>query len=472
MPDTTSISVSWLIPARKRFFLIFQDVGLRPPVMEEMDHDIRQLAASISRKYTDVSCPQLQYEDLHAECMYKLSFCLTRNKIDPIPNRREAFKYIKTVFNNHVKSLVSKYRMTAKRGGKRSEDLSEENAGVYTKNVDLSVDDADHNLQIADPGGEWSSASSFIDDIAIFLTPAELMVLKEYNQPSARTMHYASLDAAIGQVVGEESNKVKVKTHHFARGLGVETIALKEILANLGKKIKDIQMSESSDEAISWNRAITRLEEVFGIEIPESLEKLVIRRILTIAARDQYDSKVADNTPVQEDLELVGAKVPESRGGHLSCRGVLFQKTHRTCIACGLNKVCSVESANFGLGDITLSPRLLGARGIRVPMVLSTESQLLTPREEEIYAYLREHFDPLASGSEMGFKHRDSNAIAVSVTTAPFGLKLIKPAEELKPELVKVGTQYFALDSYSASQVIELVSRHAHAMFLADTLAN
>ncbi len=99
-----------------------------------MQPDINRLAQSIATKYTDNTCPQLNYDDLVAECNMKLATIITKGKVETIPNRVEFFKYIKTVFNNHVKSLVSKYRLTLKRGGKLSKN------GEEDANVSLNMD--------------------------------------------------------------------------------------------------------------------------------------------------------------------------------------------------------------------------------------------------------------------------------------------------------------------------------------------
>jgi len=464
-----------------RIRLIFTDPKLRPPVLEEMQPDINRLAASIARTRSDPSSYALGQEDLIAECYYKLSLLITRDRIQRLPNRYEAFKFIKTVFNNHAKSLVSKHRLTLKRGARKpdEEDLGDEQEislnserathfNSSTKNTDLSSDDPDQHMQLSDPTSGWSPESNFIDDVACYLNPMELMILKEFNEPSERTRFFAEYDSMVGRKATGPRPVITFSEKNHADGLGMELSQFKRVLKSLREKLLWIKMNEATPQEIGWNRAITRLEEAFDLQIPQSIEKAIVRRLLTVAAVDQFD-KVEASSQIQADLQLIGAKIPERRAGVTACYGIMYQKNNRTCIACGLNSACREEATNFGLGDITLDSRLLGAKQFRVPVVVSNTPEpanIMSPRDEEIYNYLRGSFAAQVGAKELIFKHKDSNRIVAIVHLSPlFEIKLYNPSDVLIPSLTKEGASFYIPEDLSAEDAILLISQHANETF-------
>jgi hypothetical protein len=465
----------------RRIRLIFTDPKLRPPVLEEMQPDINRLAASIARIRSDQSSYALGQEDLVAECYYKLALLITRDRIESLPNRFEAFKFIKTVFNNHVKSLVSKHRLTLKRGARRttSEDSGETNeislndnttiAFSNTKNTELSSDDPDQHMQIADPTSNWSPEKNFIEDIAVYLTPIELSVLKEFSEPSERTRFFAEYDSMVGRKSGGSKSTITFSEKNHADGLGLELSHFKKVLRSLREKLTWIKMNDADSQEIAWNRAIARLEEAFDIQIPKSIEKTIIRRLLTVAAVDQFD-KVESIQQIQTDLLLIGAKIPERRAGVMACYGIMYQKNNRTCIACGLQTACRDEAMNFGLGDITLDSRLLGSKQFRIPVVVANSPEpadILSSRDEEIYNYLRSTFNAQVGTKELIFKHKETNGVVVVVQLSPlFEIKIHNPSEVLIPKLMKNGVSYYIPSTISAEDAIQLISEHAHETFI------
>lgn len=463
----------------RRLRLIFSDPKLRPPVLHEMQSDIDRLAASIARTRSDQSCFALSVEDLIAEQHFKLASLITKNRIETLPTRFEAFKFIKTVFNNHVKSLVSKYRMTLKRGAKRlpDEEGGEEqeiSLNSPTKNTDLSADDPDQHMQIADPTSGWTAEDNFIRDIAGYLSPIELMVLKEYNEPSERTRFYAELDAAVGRKPGSGRQAITFSEKNHADGIGIEPAQFKKILISLRKKIAWHRMNESSTQEIAWNRAITRLEELLNVEVPRSVEKPVIRRLVTVAAVDQFE-KIENNQQARMDIEIIGAKVPERKAGIASCYGILYNRNVRACAACGLGRACREEAANYGLGDITIDDRLLGAKQYRVPVVVANAPEpmpLQSPRDEEVYNFLRETFKPQLGVGEWIFRHKETNQVMVIMQQTPtVEIRFQRPSQSIQDELEKKGQHWVVPADMSAADAITLLTDHAHDTFIASAAA-
>jgi hypothetical protein len=463
--------------------LIFLDPKIRPPVLEEMMPDINRLAASIARIRSDPTCHALTNEDLIAECHFKLATLITKNRIEQLPNRVEAFKFIKTVFNNHVKSLVSKHRMTLKRGARRAnEDQDGPNETSLNqpathfnhtnKNNDCSADDPDLHVQIADPTSGWTSENSFIADVEVYLTPIELMVLKEFNEPSERTRFYAEVDSSVGRKSGAE-HVITISEKNYADGVGLELAQFKKVLRCIRSKMEWIKMNgEATDEEIKWNRAIARLEEFFEIQIPQSVEKTIVRRLLTVAAVDRFD-QVEMHPTIQEDLRIIGAKIPERRAGTISCFGIMFQKNNRTCAACGLNQACRQEAMNFGLGDITLDDRLLGSKQYRVPVVVANTPEplpIMSARDEEVYNFLCESFDVQQIGGEWHFRHKDVGRVCVTMKFSPVVVVTInRPSETIIPKLVKIGNSYTVPPTLNAGEAIGLINKHINATFNAST---
>lgn len=467
------IPLSAFVPNPRRVNLIFSDAKHRPPILEEMQDDIDGLAHKLSVKYTDQSCVQLHYDELVADCAYKLAKVIDRGDVERLPNRHEFFKYIKTVFNNHVKSQVGRWRLTRKRGGqRRNEDGDDTHVSLHpVKNSDVHTDDPDQHMQLADPASLWRDASSFIEDISCYLTPIEQMILREFDEPGARTLAHATIDASVGRKIGEQPT-LKIEFKHYAAGLGLELEVFKSVLARLGSKVKQLRMNDLNDQPIEWNLAVSRLEELFEVQIPESLEKPVIRRLLTLAAVDQFN-KVGANPQAKADLQTIGAKVPELKSNRtLSCFGVLYQRNNRACAACQLKQACGAEAANYGLEDITLSPRLLGAKQVRVPVIVSASPEelacLSSPRDEEIFYWLRSNLELQLGEGEIIFRHKDTRLTAAVVELCEsFKLRVVKPSAEVKAALKKAGPSYYLPEDMSAQLAISTLGEHIHQMFVA-----
>lgn len=459
-------------PAPRRVNVIFADAKRRPPILEEMQPDIDGLAHKLAVKYTDQSCVQLHYDELVADCAFKLAKVIHRGDLERLPNRFEFFKYIKTVFNNHVRSQVGRWRLTRKRGGQsRTADGEETHVSVHTpKNSDVHADDPDQHLQLSDPASGWRDAAAFIEDIKCYLTPLELLVLREFDSPSSRTLIYAELDSSIGRKAGEQPF-LKIEFKHYAAGLDIPLDAFKATLNQLGSKLKQIRMNEQSPETqVEYNLALSRLEEIFEVQIPENLEQPVVRRLLTLAAVDQY-GKVAANPQVKADLQTVGAKVPEPKANRgLSCFGILYQRHSRACGVCQLNKACMAEAANFGLDKIALSPTLLGARSERTPIIVAERAEelacLSSPRDEEVFNFLRSNLEMLLSEGEILFRHKDTGQMAVAVEIGTsFKMRFMRPSAAVKAELIRVGSNYYLPDGVTAAEAAALINAHLHQMF-------
>lgn len=453
----------------------------RPPVLSEMMPHVVRLMRSLARQRADDSCYALHADDLVSECNLKLAALITKSRLDSIPNRHEAFAFVKTVFNNHLRSIVARHRMTLKRGGRIDPDDTSGERRMFVKNVDVALDDEEARVQVADKSAEWNGADSMIEDYKVYLTPAELMVLREWNHHGDTSLFYAQVDAMRGKKPGEPTTQVKIGDKHLAEGLGLDLNQYRRIAAGLRQKIREIRMSEQDPQLIAKNRARARLEEVFSITIPLAIQPAVVKRILTLAAVDHFD-RVQGNQQVIDDLTLLGAAVPTLRAGMLACFGVLYQKNARACCACALNASCQTASANHGLSGITLDPKIIASKMTRTPTLVPSAARsadsververvvVLNNWQEELVNWLDSYLVPATTDDVTVYTHPDVAGVKVTLRRAPFEIQLHKPDEDLKRSLVQQNGAWCIPTNIPAEKAIDILDGYANG-FIAQTVA-
>lgn len=490
--------VAALRPSRRRLFLIFKDPKLRPPVLDEMMPDLQRVIATIAQRYCDTTTPHLQFDELMGEGNLKLSELLTKKKDEELPTRLEFFKYFKSAVNNATRSRVQKYRFTEKRTGQKpppreqrfipaaspstQPDDDHEPQQEYHKNVDLSLDDPELGLQVPDQHHEVDTQEDAIqwgfspisEEYAHFLSPVEKLVFHEMISPSAHARCYAEQDALRRATPGKVS--IKIKFCHMAEAVGITPELFEEAVLSIRNKIKTYRMAteEQQDKAARENAIIAQLKQVFGLQIPPDMDDMVVRRLLTMAARDQFE-KVKDNPQLCEMLTEIGAKVPRSIGNDkLACYGVLYQKNCRQCNTCDLRHSCAVEAANLGLTKMTISPKLLGVKQLRIPAFLPRDSaevkQISTHDEAEIISHLDETFQRAErSGLTYYYHHvgndRKRRYLFCVERTAPLRLRFCSPSEALKKRLVGKQKTWIAREDASLSEIIALIEQHGKETF-------
>jgi hypothetical protein len=136
IPSTTDTSMTieqaHSTPMR-RFAMMFSPPTLRPPIFDEMQDDLERLIAKVARQYTDQSCPELNYDELVAEGRAKLATSCATNvsPLKSIPTRSRFFALFAASLNNHVRSLVHKFRFTEKRTGVKPPPKEERYSPVH-----------------------------------------------------------------------------------------------------------------------------------------------------------------------------------------------------------------------------------------------------------------------------------------------------------------------------------------------------
>jgi hypothetical protein len=465
-----------LRPKPEKLFLIFDHPSLRPPVLEEMQPDIDRVIASVAYQYTDQSTPFLHTDELQAEGRAKLAHVICeKGYLKRAKNRTEFFKLLTTSVNNHVRSLVQKYRYTQKRTGIKPPPKNDKTIRFESlKPNEISLDDPNAHLQVGEPFTEPDQFNNeFLEDLLPLCTPIERIVLNQLNAPNIESHIYAELESLHGKKAG--AVKIKFTQAHMAQGLGISLELFKETVLQVRAKTLSLMNKDANSD--KYDGALATLCNIFSLQIPKTIPPVVVRRLLTIAARDQWNKVNGD---VHDLLEIVGAKAPKFHGEVLGCFGVLYQKGHRICSSCGLQESCRAEAENLGLGEITISPKLLGSKLTRTPFILPSADEpensrpvTSNPRDMEIYEYLIENFKRVVHDRQVFFRHKDrlpsdrnKLIFCVGKNPIPLRLRFCSPAAELKEKLVSDKKCWYAPDTMPANEVIELINTHAELTYV------
>jgi len=481
----TTIEWSSLRLTDRNFRLVlYQAPNLRPPVLDEMMPDCERLIHSVAQIYSDQSSPHLQFEEMVGEGRLKLAEIIDKGHVMKQPTRSNFFKFFKASLQNHAKSRVQKYRFTEKRTGVKppprkerfavtlpgvTSEEEEKQRPAYHKQVELSLDDTDLHLQVADTSDDEAELREVAEDYEVLLGEVEKVVFRQLYWPNEKARCIAFVDAHFQRMSGKFS--VKIKHSHLAEGLEISLELFEETVLRIKKKIAAYQAmtdAEQLDKA-RQSAVISQLKSVFGVQIPPTADSMLIRRLFTLAARDQH-TKV--NQQVAEMLEIIGAKVPRLHKDMISCYGVLYTAYDRRCQSCGLKKSCFVEASNLGLTKITLSPLLLGSRQQRSPVILPTIEGEETPGaasydEAEILSYLDEYFKRFKRGDTIYYGHPTEDAdkqvllFCLGAQTSPLVIRFCSPSESLKKKLVAKGKSWFAPDNTPTAAITALIDQHA-----------
>ena len=481
------LSRLWLNKERVKWMVCSQE-GLPP--LEDMLPDIDRLIVSIIRPYVDPSNPMLHFEDLVSECKEKLAKLLVDGLEQKAPTRAKFFAYIKTAFRNHVFSLVQKHVFAFKRTGAKPPPRKQQmqqlaDAAKHAeaedepldseKSVKLYLDDPDANVQVGEPFDETSVHEREVtEELKHYLTAIERLVLDQMLSPNEEAMVYAQVEAYRGKK--PESVNFRVNYRHMAEGLGMSFDLFQQAMASIKQKYKVLMSNEDKAETHEQQKvrlAELTLAQVFGVQVPPTIDAVTKRRLFTLIARDQIDKVTTD---VANLLTAIGAHVPHKLGDQLSCHGVLWQRNHRICVSCGVQDSCKVKAVNLGLGDMVLSPKLLGAKLTRIPVILPNQSQEenvepergvipQTNRDEEVLAYLNEGFKAIMHMGEVYYRpdmEQGRSLFCVGEPGQPMKLRFCNPSEDLRASLKLGGKRgWYVPDNLTAKEVIEIIDQHA-----------
>ncbi len=488
MKNSTTI-IDWtkaFCPPPKRLSLIFSESELRAPVYEEMVSDMGHIINKVVAPYVSQSCMEMHFEELVAECWCKTTRMNDEGLLYRCRTRSEYFAQYKTAISNHICSLVQKHIFTEKRTGVKpppKEDRHNYNEHAVSRPLEVRIDDPDANVQISeiDSGDDSAQFRELLEEVATRLTYIEQGVLNQLLSPNETALFYARQEAEIGREVGDPL-RVRIRQEHLAKGLGISIELFRELHDAIKQKCLFMKNQQEAEDP-QYTAAMSTLIQFFGLQIPRSIDETTCKRAILIAGRHQYD-RLKDNEGIKNAMEICNIPVPEIRNARFNCFGIMFQKHHRTCENCGVKEACEQKAANFGIGEITISHKLLGARHARLPVVRPLRSvrdtALASERDEEIMAFLDENFRRTTQQGLTHFRHKFRTAapgvgneqmIFILKSASPLRLSFINPAEELKPSLSPESTQkggrrlWLLPDSLSSEESINLIRAHAQMTF-------
>lgn len=467
------------LPHRKSMLTFYFEPNKRPPVLDEMMPDIERLIHSVAFKHSDNTSPDLCYQELVGEGNLKLTELLNHGELDRQLTRSNFFKYLKTSLENQARSRVQKYRFTEKRTGVKpppreerfiSKPVSDDDVyePLYQKQVEISLDDPNQHLQVPDAGHDAHGWNEVLEEYSAILSKPERVILHQMANPDEAAWALAYVDSFIGKRPGKTI--LKIKQHHLAEGLELSDELFEEIVLKIRQKVQAYRAMTDTDDlkAAQRNAVLAQLKAVFGVQIPPIADTMLIRRLFTIAARDQHTKL---NEQVVEMLEFVGAKVPRVHKDMLSCYGILYLAHDRRCESCGLKRSCFVEASNLGLTKITLSPRLLGSRQTRSPVILPTMSgeNMVAGSfdEDDILNYLAEYFVQFKRREEIFYGHEADTAgrqvllFCLGTQTTPLSLRFCSPSDALKKKLVMTSKCWYPPQEATTQEVTDLIDQHA-----------
>jgi len=232
------------------------------------------------------------------------------------------------------------------------------------------------------------------------------------------------------------------------------------------------------------------LAEIFCVQVPPNLPTAVKQRLFTLAARDNAD-KVFDQPAVIALLEQVGAIVPQKTNSeNLRCRGVLWSKDHPVCKRCGIQLTCHALAVSYGLDTIKISPRLLGVKLTRTPIMFppvaddaKTESDSNAPqylvypstdRDFELLEWLNSALRPVMWHNEIHYNINGTSHYPISVGK-PDGLMEVRfcaPSAELqrllkqkKSDAPGRNRSWMLPDEASFDKAVSMINAHIASFF-------
>lgn len=462
---TLSLILETEIRLTTRFGLLFDDPRVRPPVLEEMMPDLDRVMLSIARNYVDDSCMDLHLEELLSHGRAKLGALVHKGYLQKTGTRSKFFGLFQRSYRNLVYSLVQKNRGTHKRTGLSSE----ERRATGVKNVERSLDSEEAPLQVADEhNARHSETQEVEEEYRALLTPLERLVFDQMIQPNLDACLRAELDCSVGRRIARPV-EIRIREKHLAQGLGFKenderhTEFYREVVAMVQAKIREYRTMNEQERAEQSRRqaALLTLSNLFGLQIPPNTDQGLIRRMLTVAARIQHN-KV--NAQVAELLQMCGALVPKMQGGVMACFGVLYQDNKRECNGCDYRVNCRTVAANYGLDKIVLDPKLMGAKGVRTPIVAVGKVSSGTDAEMEAIQYCRDNLNQVKHRGQVYFHASGNKTFLFGLRTGQVNrLTFCNPIPALQKRLICVNRRWECPPGLTSGQIIQLINQHLKA---------
>ena len=459
--------------ARVNVTVTFEVSELR---LEDMQEDINRLAHSVALRYTDESCVFLHTDELVGECQAVLANVIYKQWLSRARSRGVFFRVLKSSMCNRMRSVVQQYRFTQKRTGIKPPPKHQRNVDFKSyKPNEISLDDPDSHLQVGeDERGVHENdldAKELLREIREHTLRGFRPVLDELLNPCPEALNIAQLDAYRG-LKNYDRMKVRITHAHMAEAIGWELEWFEKAVLHIQQVTT--RLREMNPEDQRYDEILTMLSEAFSVQVPRTQSPMIVRRMFTIAARDNWQKVTPE---VEEALGELGAVAPKFDKDSMRCHGVLYLRGHKICESCGVKVSCAAQAANIGLGEITIHPKLLGAKLTRTPFIMASPSAAspitTTEREQNIVDYLFRNFKRVTHQGELYFQPKDFTdkaklIFSIGESAIPLRLRFCKPNPLIKKKLVYVNKGYYAPDTMPAETVIELINQHASFAYAMD----
>ena len=441
---------------------------------EDCFEDAKRLAASIAAQYTDKSCVFLHTDELEAEARFVLVNVLEKKWLNRAANRAEFFRVLKSAMMNRMRSLLQQHRYTQKRTGIKPPPKHERNIRFEScKPKEISLDDPEAHLQVGEEEQglheDGLDTKELIREIKARLNYIEKGVFEELTSPSIDALNLAWIESHRKQE--GVPPRLDITDAQKAEALGVTEEQFRKAVLRIQQVT--LRLREMNPDDQSYEMAVEKLAELFHLQIPKSTNQMIVRRMLTIAARDNWQ-KV--NPEAEQLLGIVGAESPKFDRDALRCYGVLYLRGHRLCESCGMKPGCSARAENAGLGLITIHPKLLGAKMRRTPYITpvpARDKPLLTSsmRDSDIVTYLSTRkFKRVTHQGDLYFQPKDfpdkqKMLFCIGQTSIPLRLRFCNPNQPLRKKLLYANKGYYPSEQLSAAEVIVLIDEHVKSAY-------
>lgn len=451
-----------------------QTGNLRPsPVslqLADMQEDINRLANSVALRFTDQTCVFLHTDELVAEAHASLVNVLEKGWLFRAKTRAEFFRVLKTSMCNRMRSLVQTYRFTQKRTGIKPPPKEERHLHFEScKPAEISLDDPDAHLQVGDNTEGMHEddydTKELVKEIKLRCNWAVRAVFEQLIEPPLEAFVLAVLDSQRGS-----PKNVRVLVSHKHIIAAAENVITQEGWQIAVLRIQEItqKLRDMHPEDIRYDAALMALAHLFNVQVPKSVEPVVVRRLFTIAARDNWQKVTPE---VEKHLAEVGAVAPKFNRDAMNCFGVLYQRGHKICEGCGVNIACSTQAANIGLGEVTLSPKLLGAKLRRTPFILPNADAHTPPpttnlRDMQVVDHLWRNYKRVTHGGETylqlrEFSDKQKMLFCIGDSTIPLRLRFCNPGPVLRKQLNFVNKCYYLPDDTAHEDALTFINEHA-----------
>jgi hypothetical protein len=469
--------------------VLWNDSQIRPPILEEMMPDIKRVIESVASRYSDSTSPHLEFDELVGAGGQKLAELITKGELERQVNRSNFFKFLKASLNNSARSRVQRYRFCEKRTGQKpppkeqrfrtglSDDESAERY-AYIKPVDISLDDPDSGIQVAQNLSEYpQEEKEVVEEYESLLFGVELLVFRQLCRPNLEACTYATVDA-YDKLESNASAKlhIHIKPEHLARGIQLSLREFNNVTESIRDKIKKYRSMSSNqqDSQAHQNAIIHMLAQHFNVQVPQGVEAVIVRRLFSIAASVNYHDKVKGNQNVISMLQEIGAKVPTiTDNNQQTCFGIGYKENSSECPSCDVKLSCKAIAVNIGTSDLVISPKLMRNTIQRCPVFLSDNGKTLDSKasqeETDILSYLDDTFSHTVKDGKTMFYLKTNDKKRRYVFSieqlSPLKLRFCNPSAELRLKLEGKPKNWYPPQSSTSLQIKTLVEKHAKESF-------